>query len=208
MILLSTAYYGNIRYYTKFFQDQPVVIEAHENYQKQSYRNRCRILTANGLADLTVPVVKDSGNKIPIKDVRIDYSKPWRHQHWYSIMSAYKNSAYYDYYYDIFEPLYSERFEFLWDLNEVIREKIFNLLKIKFEIKYSEDFYGDVENDFRNSISPQKKYNVVDKNFQLVEYYQVFSDKYDFFPDLSIIDLIFCEGPNAVDILKQSILIK
>jgi len=208
MILLSTAYYGNIRYYTKFFQDQPVVIEAHENYQKQSYRNRCRILTANGLADLTVPVVKDSGNKIPIKDVRIDYSKPWRHQHWYSIMSAYKNSAYYDYYYDIFEPLYSERFEFLWDLNEVIREKIFNLLKIKFEIKYSEDFYGDVENDFRNSISPKKKYNVVDKNFQLVEYYQVFSDKYDFFPDLSIIDLIFCEGPNAVDILKQSILIK
>lgn len=203
-MLLSTAYLGNIRYYSKFLMEDSVIIEAHENYQKQSYRNRCRILTANGIADLTVPVIKNSGVKIPIKEVRIDYGKNWQHQHWYSIMSAYKNSPYYDYYFDTFEPFFRKKYKFLWDLNEELRAEIFKILEINCEVRYSETFENSGGYDLRNAISPKGRLNAPDPHFRNVPYYQVFSEKYDFFPGLSIIDLLFCEGPNSVEILRES----
>ena len=208
MIILSTAYLGNIQYYTKLLQTaEPVAIEQHENFVKQSFRSRCDILGANGPVSLSVPVYKTSGEKTPIREVRIDYSKAWQHQHWNSIHSAYKNSPYFDYFGELFEPFYQKKTEFLWDLNARMQETIFGILGISPEFTYSEEYVRPTaeDKDFRNSLSPKPRLHQTDPAFTPETYYQVFSERAAFVPNLSIIDLIFCEGPQAAGILRRSI---
>lgn len=209
MLILSTAYLGNIQYYSKLIRTgEQVVIEQHENYQKQSFRTRCDILAANGVITLTIPVLKTSGEKTPIRDTRIDYSKAWQHQHWISIVSAYQGSPYFDFYRDDFEPFYQKRYDFLWDFNEALQRTVLGLLEIDPAIEYSDEYICPAEGDgdFRNALSPKPRLNLPDPDFRAEPYYQVFSEKYGFIPNLSIIDLIFCEGPGAVEIIRHSTL--
>lgn len=209
MLILSTAYLGNIQYYTKLLQTAtPVVIEQHEHFVKQSYRNRCDILCANGTVSLTVPVYKSSGEKTLIRDVRIDYSKSWQHQHWNSIHSAYKGSPYFDYFGELFEPFYRKRIDFLWDFNRAMQQVALELLGIRPDFRYSDDYLrpGTNDQDLRHSLSPKPRLHRPDAAFRPAPYYQVFSERYDFVPNLSIIDLIFCEGPQAAEILRQSLI--
>ena len=121
-VLLSSAYWAPVQYYTKLYAYEDVWIEAYEHYVKQSYRNRCIIASPNGTQTLTVPVVKPENGKCPIKDIRISDHGNWWHLHWNALESAYRNTPFFEYYADDFLPFYTRRWDFLVDFNEAIRQ--------------------------------------------------------------------------------------
>ncbi len=203
-VLLSTSYFPNIQYFTKILASRRVILEAHEHYQRQSYRNRCHIYGANGLQALSVPVEKHVGNT-KITDIRIAYHTPWQLNHWRSIRSAYENSPYFEYYADYVEPLFNKRYPFLWDLNREILEIQLKLLNIKTEIVQTTDFQNKHPYNWRNNIHPKSQYATPDSQFVEIQYHQVFADKHGFLPNLSLIDTLFCEGPGTTAIIKKSI---
>lgn len=197
MTLFSTAYFPSISYMARFLHDPAPVIEVFETYHKQTYRNRCRVMTANGVEALSVPVVKVNGNHTLTKDVAVSYKEHWQQIHRRCLESAYKASPFFDHYYDELRPLFENRFERLIDLNDAALLAVLKLLKAKKEIVHTSDYVRETENDLREAFSPKK--NIESSLFPT--YYQVFSEKYPFAPDLSILDLIFNEGPEAMEFL-------
>ncbi len=204
--LLSTAYLGPVQYYTKLMKYKKVFIEAEENFQKQSYRNRCIILAANGILSLTIPVTKDQP-KVKTKDIKIDNSLNWQNQHWTSIESAYSSSPFFEFFMDDFQVFYEKKYQFLLDFNMEIQQFILHQLEIETELALSTSYTGnapDCMTDFRETIHPKKRMQKRDQDFNPHFYYQVFGDKFGFVPNLSIIDLLFNEGSNAENILLKS----
>ncbi len=195
-MLLSTAYLPPIEYFQKIVGAEIVSVEKHEYFVKQTYRNRCHISGANGVMALSIPLINEH-EKTLITEKKISYKENWQHQHWRSIKSAYANSPYFIYYSDELILFYEKKYDFLFDYNTELLQAVLKLLKIKIELKFTEIFEKQVENDFRNSISPKE--NVAIKNFKT--YTQVFSDKHGFKPNLSIIDLLFNVGPEAGEFL-------
>ncbi|MFY9150385.1 MAG: WbqC family protein, partial [Prolixibacteraceae bacterium] len=207
-ILLSTAYFAPIQYFSKLVTYPEIYIEQNENFIKQTYRNRTVILGANGPIALIVPVEKGRGPKIKIKDLRIAYDEDWQRNHWRTIFSAYNSSPFFEYYADDLEPFFRKKHEFLFDYNQKITEAILEILEIPASISYTEEF-GKVPEyflNFREQISPKLHKTDVDPNYAVQEYTQVFSEKFGFIPDLSILDLLFNEGPSAVGLLEASFL--
>ena len=204
-MILSTAYLGNIRYYTKLLSGE-AVIDLHEHYRKQSYRNRCDILTANGVCPLIVPVLHPSGEKVPVRDIRIDRSKKWRHQHWQAIVSAYRRSPYFAYYEEDMAPLYARPYEFLCDLNEEMQRLLLGWLGTEGAAAHSDRYVEGVPEaeDFRSALSPKPRLDRPDPAVVPQPDYQVFSDRFPFRENLSVIDLLFCEGPGAAEVLRAS----
>lgn len=201
MILLSTAYLGNLQYYSKLLSGE-AVIDVGENYIKQSYRNRCEIMTANGVSSLVVPVLQPSGVKTPTKEIRVDNTKKWQHQHIQAIVSAYRNSPCFFCYEDEFAPVYNKKYDFLLDLNNDLLDITLRLLRTDIRPTFTENspiFEAPpfAENDFRISISPKPRLQRRDHLFIPPRYYQVFAEKFEFAPNLSILDLLCCEGPNG-----------
>jgi hypothetical protein len=198
-ILLSTAYLPPVEYLSRIFQADKIFIEVEETYQKQTYRNRCEICSANGKLALTIPVIKTFGNHSKTRDVKIDYSRKWQLEHWRAIVSAYNNSPFFLFYKDVFEPYYFSKFEYLLDFNTQFLNSILNLLKEEkipdFTKTFVKETSGDLD-DFRNKISPKNK-----TDLSLTPYYQVFSDRFGFLPNLSIVDLIFNNGPESLSVL-------
>jgi hypothetical protein len=188
------------------FINGDVFIENHENFQKQSYRNRCYIYGANGIQCLVIPVKKNHGEKTPITDVEIDYSSPWQKIHLKSIQSAYQTSPFYEYYADDFNALYDEMPDRLFDLNHRMLEYILTQVGLLCKINLTDAFEKSPvdKSDFRRSIQPKPRLNKPDRNFMPVPYQQVFQERNGFLPNLSIIDLLFNEGPDALQVLKQS----
>jgi hypothetical protein len=205
-ILLSTAYFAPIQYYSKFQDSEKVYIEQFENFIKQTYRNRCVILGGNGPIQLIVPVVKGRGPKILIKDLEISYDTDWQRNHWRTIFSAYSSSPFFEYYKDDIHPFFETKHSFLFDLNLKIHETICELLEIENNAVLTSDFEKVPEGtvNLRERISPKIK-TQSDNDFQTVQYTQVFSDKLGFVPNLSILDLLFNEGPNGYSVLEGSI---
>ena len=204
-ILLSTAYFAPIQYYSEFLKADKVYIEQFENFIKQTYRNRCVILGGNGPIQLIVPVVKGRGAKILIKDLKISYDTDWQRNHWRTIFSAYNSSPFFEYYKDDIWPFFEKKYVFLLDFNMQIHKIICELLEIENIAVLTEDFEKVPEStlNFRESISPKNKKHIAD-DFMPVNYTQVFSDKLGFVPNLSILDLLFNEGPNSFSILEVS----
>lgn len=202
MVILPIAYLGNLQYFSHLCRGN-CIIDIHEHYIKQSWRNRCSILTAGGPVSLTVQVVHGSTPGIPVCDIRIDYSKRWQHQHWGSIVSAYKKSPYFDHYADVLAPFYVKRYDFLVDYNLELTRKLLELLRIDEEPLISEYYLtaSDKDIDLRTTLSPKPHFNRPDRQFRDVPYYQVFSEKFPYVPNLSVIDLLFCEGPQAKNVL-------
>lgn len=204
-ILLSTAYFAPIRYFSKLASYPEIYIEQHENFVKQTYRNRTVILGANGLISLIVPVEKGRAQKIRIKDLRIAYDEEWQRNHWRTIFSAYNSSPFFEYYADDIEPFFQKKHEFLFDFNQQITETILEALDMEANFIFTEDFEQIPESclNFREQISPKLHLIQPDRHFEAQPYTQVFSEKFGFVPDLSILDLLFNEGPSAGEILKD-----
>src|SRR6056297_2606480 len=194
-VLLSTAYLPPLQYFSKLIKYDEIFIEAHENFIKQTYRNRCNIYGANGLLALSIPVKKNN-TKTKIKDITIDYDTNWRKMHWKSIESAYRSSAFFEFYADYLVPFYHKKYQFLIDFNQDLLKMLADQLEINMNIAYTEKYFFPEDtlfDDFRDIIHPKKK--LEDPNFKAVEYFQVFSEKHGFIPNLSIIDLLFNLGP-------------
>ncbi len=232
--LLSTAYFPPVSYFAAVAQEMEglmngrrdgdgsielspsvVYIEACENYQKQSYRNRCRFYAADGVQALSFPIIHEGGtHKLPISEVRVDYSTPWLQQHKRAIVSAYRTSAYFEYYQDELFAVMDERPERLIDLNMALLrffiEKTGLAVDLRMTSEYSPEGIaagGDgsvaVCDDLREVIHPKRPNGILADLGLEKPYFQVFSRKYGFKSDLSIMDLLFNEGPDSILYLKR-----
>ena len=208
-IILSSAYLAPVQYYTKFLMARAIFVEQWDHYIKQTYRNRCTIVSANGTISLSIPVVHSSKDKILMKDIRIADHGNWQHMHWNAIISAYNSTPFFEYYQDDFYPFYRKKYSFLLDFNNELQELILRLLNIDLpEIKLSSDYkteFSDSEFDLRDNIHPKKGWAVLDKEFSPCRYYQVFDRKFGFIPNMSIIDLLFNMGNESQIILANSV---
>jgi hypothetical protein len=204
--LVNTAYWGPVNYYAIFAFFSKVSIEQSDHYSKQTYRNRCRILGANGMLSLTVPVVKLSGKKQQLKDVRIDYATRWQTNHWRSIVSAYRSSPFFEYYQDQLAQFYHKRREFLIDLNSEIHQFVCTELELDNESVYTDTYKHRFDGyDFRDVLSPKHEKKIDGVEWPLIEYTQTFHEKMHFVPRLSILDLLCNCGPESNLVLEQSI---
>lgn len=206
--LLSSAYWGPIQYYSKLYSYRNVFVEAHEHYVKQTYRNRCVIASPAGTQALTVPIIKPETDKCAMKDIRVSDHGNWRHLHWNALESSYRNSPFFEYYADDFLPFYTKQWEFLFDFNEAIRQKVCELIDLSINVVPT-DAYGlvgndDAADDFRTLISPKVAVEA-DERFACPVYYQVFQNRNGFIPNLSIADLLFNMGPEALLVLRDSV---
>lgn len=203
-IVLATSYFGPIQYFTKFLLPGKAYIEKHENFSKQTYRNRCEIYGANGPLSLTIPVKRGSFHKMKISELEIEYDENWQDNHWRSIVSAYRSSPFFQFYEDDVRSLFHSKKQFLLELNESILKTMLNLIQVDQDILFTESYITtEISLDYRESIRPKKI--VSDPLFRPVEYYQVFQSKFGFRGNLSILDLLFNTGPDAIGILKQSL---
>jgi len=200
--ILTSTYFGPIDYFADIFQGEEIKIEVEENYQKQSYRNRCSIYGANGKLDLNVPVTHNKiiGKRLKTRDALIANEFDWQKLHWKSIESAYRTSPYFEFYEDDLRPLFEKKHKYLLDLNFEVLEILQELLQEKWNITKTKEYEMLPEGviDLRNEFSPKKETKII-----IPEYTQVFSNKYGFLSNLSILDLIFMEGTNAESYLRK-----
>lgn len=233
--LLTTAYFPPVSYFAAIAEDMEglvkftggdrksvlpsplsssvVYIEAQENYQKQSYRNRCHFYAADGMQALSFPVIHDGGtHRHPVSEVRIDYSKPWRLQHKRAITSAYRTSAYFEYYQDELFEILDSGAERLIDLNTQILRFFIAKIGLKVDLRMTDSYspYGITDEgcgaiceDLREAIHPKRPDRILERYGLEKPYFQVFSEKHGFIPNLSIMDLLFNEGPDSILYLKN-----
>ena len=203
-VLLSSAYLPPIQYFSKLLCGGRAFIEAHDNYTKQTYRNRCVILDANGPLALTVPTEKLDTDKCPMRDVRISEHGNWRHRHWNALEAAYRHTPFFLYYEDDFRPFYERRREFLYDFNMELTLLACDLIGIGAVLAPTESYEArPALCDLRESIHPKRPWQD-DADFSPVTYYQVFKEKHGFVPNMSIVDLLFNMGPESILVLRDS----
>ena len=199
MLTLPLSYFGPIEEFVYLAQHHSVTYEIKEHFVKQSYRNRCVIYGANGLLRLTVPLVLKSREKTTMEDIKISYAENWQSHHWKSIQSAYKNSPFFDFYEEILLPLFLEKHTTLKELNIKTHNIIKECLQLDCSVKFNSEFIPYTENDLRLTIHPKKE-----PTLELSRYIQVFEEKFKFYPNLSILDLLFNEGQSALLYLKKT----
>lgn len=232
--LLSTAYFPPVSYFAAIAEEMEglsnrktdgdgslelspsiIYIETCENYQKQSYRNRCRFYAADGVQALSFPIIHEGGtHKLPVAEIKVDYSTPWLLQHQRAIVSAYRTSAYFEYYQDELFEIMESRPERLLDLNMDLLRFFIEKTGLKVDLRMTSDFNRDgvvreedgteiLCTDLREVIHP-KRSNTILSDLELEKpYFQVFAQKHGFISDLSIMDLLFNEGPDSILFLKK-----
>jgi hypothetical protein len=186
-VLLTTAYLPSLSYLREVLRTDDVVLEGQEHFVKQTYRNRCEILTANGTLSLSIPLEKQADKEITCRK-RISYAENWQQQHWRTITSAYKGSPYFEFFEDDLRPFYEQRFELLMDYNTALLKSVLHILRVKKEIRFTEHYDphpADIK-DLRVLPHPAKE--------AIMPYYQVFSIGSEFVPGLSCIDALFNIG--------------
>lgn len=205
-VLLSTAYLAPIPYYACLMHAPQIFVEQHEHYHKQTYRNRCRIVAANGMMDLSIPVV--TCNNQDIRKVEIDYSKPWQRQHWLSLEAAYRSTPFFEYYQDDLKPFYQQQdIKYLFDFNAQMQQTICDLIDLHPQTVLTQDFVLPAAEadclDLREAIHPKK--NLPESlGYRSQKYTQVFEQQLGFVADMSIVDLLFNMGPESILCLRDS----
>lgn len=203
---LTTTYFGPVEWYSQLYRADHVLLEACESFIKQTYRNRCVIATANGPQTLTVPVEHASKyspltthHSPTIKDIRISNHGSWRRVHWNALQSAYSESPFFEYYADDIRPFFEKDYEFLYDFNFEIIQKMCELLDIHPHIGHTTSFVkeqGARSKEQENTSGSDK--SLAPCPSPLAPYWQVFAHKHGFLPNLSILDLLFCMGPEGI----------
>ncbi len=199
MSLFIPTYFSPISQYSEIVRTNEVIFEMEDNFQKQSYRNRCYIYNSNGKQLLNIPV-KDSKkghlNRKKTKDMLVENNVSWQDHHLKSLQNAYRNSPFYEFYEDDLLPIFTKKYTFLQDVNIDTYLCITDALQINQTYTKTKEYIVDSDDDFRDLASVK---NRPKKNFE--RYIQMFDDKHGFFPNLSILDLLFMEGPNAISYL-------
>lgn len=198
-VILSSTYFGPVQWYQKLNRYHDVSVECFDNFMKQTYRNRCIIATTGGTLSLTVPTERGENAKTLMRDIRISDHGNWRHLHWNALVSAYGESAFFEYYADDLHPFFEKRWDFLYDFNMEITSMMCQLLDIHPSIHPTSSYEkspDDGADDFREAINP--KHPLPDSDFVPKRYYQVYQQKYGFQPNLSILDLLFNQGNESI----------
>ena len=218
MLLLETAFMPPVSYFAAIAEDFTLSygrvvslvparlrLEACENYQKQSYRNRCRIYAAGGVESLTLPVVHEGGtSSLPIREIRVDWSRDWLPRMERAIVSAYESSPYFEYYRDSLFDILESRPEKLFDLKIRLIHYFLGKIGISADIDFTTEYERPGETapdirDLRGLIHPKRPSILKTEK----PYWQVFAAKYGFKSDLSVMDLLFNEGPDSISYLKK-----
>ena len=199
-ILIHPNYFPNIHQFTQIIKANNILFEVSDNYQKQTFRNRTYIYGANGKLGLFIPVIHTHKNRELFKDVKISYDSNWMDLHLKSLQSAYRSSPYFEYFEDDFIKLYSEKEKFLADFNIKCIKLISNLLDLDLDYKISGEYVEKTNDiiDLRDLSNARKE-----KKIDTPKYIQVFESKHGYINNLSIIDLIFSEGPNSVSLITN-----
>lgn len=203
-ILIEPQYWGSISYFKELLSANNIVLDIHSNFQKGTYRNRCKIMGPNGLLSLSVPLVKGNGQHSLFNQVRISYSEDWRKDHWQSLVSSYRRSAYFEFYEEQISPIYTNDFEYLKDFNVATIKIVSELLRVPFNRQFTETYIPKDSfegRDARDMIHPNSR--KMKSTYELPMYPQVFMDRMEFLSDLSILDILFNLGPRTLDYLRE-----
>jgi hypothetical protein len=201
--LIEAHYLPSIAYFAAISRSDTILLERYEYFIKQTYRNRCRLNTANGELDLIVPVTSKHG-KVVITDVRLDFTQKWLNNHWRTVQSAYGKAPFFEYYgHDLHEALF-KKVGFLYELNYMLLSMCLNWLQWDMPIKETKYYTQEASNDvldLRSAVNPKKSDQVYEFYYPVM-YNQVFGST--FVENLSLIDLVFCVGPGAGKIVRDS----
>ena len=199
MVVLPLTYWGDIELFARLLRGgNEAVIDLGENYIKRSPRNRTEIITANGVLSLSVPLCNANRPRTPMRDMRIDYSTRWQHQHWVAILSAYRSSSYFDMVADRIAHFYEREYRFLVDYNLEILAAEYELLDVQPDYRLSESYVEAMACDL--DLRPKKR----GTTFAAPQYFQLFSDRMPFVKNPSMLDLLMCEGREALDLLRRA----
>ena len=232
-LIIDLQYFSSVISFKNLSKFSNIVFDQYEYYQKMSFRSRCRIVGAEGMIDLSVPLLKGRDQKTIMKDVRISGLQPWQARHWKTIVSCYNRSPWFEFYRDELEELYKKSFVYLLDWNLACFEWALGVLKMTVPVSLSEGYRKEYDGkewvDWRGKILPKNSQKMVvdpgpghsgipadfrkwepDKpdfpanpmDTPPLKYYQVFEDRIGFIPNLSILDLLFCEGKRAAEMLN------
>lgn len=204
-ILSHSLYLAPIALYARLYAASGIIFDRESSFIKQTFRNRTIIATENGVQSLTIPIVHTAGKQL-MQDIRISEHGNWRHLHWNAMVSAYRKSPFFDYYADDFAHFYEERDGFLIDFNLRLHNVICELLGLEREVLFSskeamERDKNEIE-DIRLIAEPKECSNIA--TFTPEPYYQVFASRHGFIPNISIVDLLFNMGPEALLTLRDS----
>lgn len=204
-ILSHSLYLAPIALYARLYAASGIIFDRESSFIKQTFRNRTIIATENGVQSLTIPIVHTAGKQL-MQDIRISEHGNWRHLHWNAMVSAYRKSPFFDYYADDFAHFYEERDGFLIDFNLRLHNVVCELLGLERDVLFSseetmERDKNEIE-DIRLIAEPKERSNIA--TFTLEPYYQVFASRHGFIPNISIVDLLFNMGPEALLTLRDS----
>jgi hypothetical protein len=203
-LIIESQYFAPSIFYKTSYNFSDIVFEQCETYQKMSFRNRCQIAGAQGVVDLSIPLVGGRSQKGLIRDVRIAADRSWQVRHWRTIASCYNRSPWFDYYRDGLETLYRKPADFLIDWNQQCLEWSFRVLGMTRVIRRTEEYrevYAAGEGvDWRGRLVPRDR----EKWEDMPRYSQVFEERIGFIPHLSVLDLVFCKGREAIRYIRSS----
>jgi len=199
MVLLQPTYFSPICQYVEIANAKEIIFEVEDNFQKQTYRNRCYIYTADGKHLLNVPIQHTKGVKVKTKDVKIDYKYDWNKLHLKTLQTAYNSSPFFEFYIDELKPVFEKRFTFLLDLNLKCHELIMDALQLHIPFRKTSEYEKEPQTLDARILATAK----IKDQFLLERYIQGFEQNKGFLSNLSILDLLFMEGPNALNYLEN-----
>jgi hypothetical protein len=220
-LVIDIQYFPSIILYKNLYEFSNIVFEQYETYQKMGFRNRCQLAGAEGVIGLSIPLLRGRGQKTLVRDVRISDRQPWQAQHWKTIVSCYSRSPWFDHYRDELEGLYLRRFDYLLDWDLAGFDWSVRVLGLVIGVGLTERWERDYSPlevvDWRGRLRPRDREGVGADREEAggmdqgeagwmdrpVRYRQVFEERTGFIPNLSILDLLFCEGKNAKECLER-----